>query len=209
MKKYILIFSTFLVFGCSKHEGANNNERNFFDGFYRDDSYGGTYERMSQTRLLQGGFENYFEAIITYWNSELRKSFVREMARAYRMTDAETQLLESEELKEDDRYFTFIVSASSREDRWRDLDGSNSLWRLSLENTDGSVRVRPDRIELVSVKDDRWKFFYRSMNRFNKTFRIRFLKKDLESSSHLHLHISGPLGGVSTKFQTSVVDPNR
>jgi len=208
-KPLFLILSAFLVLGCSTHESGNDNERNFFDGFFRNDTYGSAYDKYTKTKMVQGDFENYFEAVITFWNLEMRKSFVREMARSYRMTEAETQVLESTELKENDNYYTFIVAASSREDRWRDLDRNDSLWRLTLENSDGSIRVRPDRIDLVSTKDDRSKFFYRSMNRFNKTFRARFLKKDLIASPKLVMHVSGPLGGVSVSFDNSQSDSSQ
>jgi hypothetical protein len=116
------------------------------------------------------------------------------------MTPNEAQILESEELKENDRYFTFIVSARSREQRWRELDREDYLWRMSLENEDGSIRLRPERIDAVSEKDDKWSFFYRSMNRFSKTYRVRFPRKNLEDASDIFLFITGPLGGLSVQF---------
>ncbi len=214
MKKPLLVLSLFCIssffsVGCSTHETDNDNERNFFDGFFRNDPYGTAFQKMTQTKMVQGGFENYFEAVVTFWNLELRKSFVQEMSRVYRMSESETQVLESGELKENDDYYTFIVSSSSRESRWRELDRSDALWRLSLENADGTVRVRPERTVMVSAKDDRWQFFYRSMNRFNKTYRVRFPKKDLATSSKLVHHIAGPLGGISMSFDADVAEPIR
>jgi hypothetical protein len=203
MQKIILAIPTLLLLcSCSAHDNKaqNDNQRNFFDGLYREKIYGAVWDDQSKTKLIQGDFENFFEATVTHWNSKLRRAFVAEMARVYRMTPNEVQVLESEEMKENDRYFTFVVSARSREPRWRELDREDYLWRMSLENEDGSIRLRPDRIEVVSEKDDKWTFFYRSMNRFSKTYRVRFLRRNLENASSVYLFITGPLGGLSAQF---------
>ncbi len=200
MKKLHALLFVFLS-ACSAHDSQNpGNDRNFFDGFYRDKTYGKVWERHTKTKLIQGDFENFFEASVTYWNEKMRMAYVREMARVYRMTPGEAQVLESEELKENDRYITFIISARSREQQWRELDREDHLWRMSLENLDGSIRQRPERIDAISDKDDKWKFFYPSMNRFSKTYRVRFTRKPFQNSSQVLLYITGPLGGLSTGF---------
>jgi hypothetical protein len=205
---FLFLLSLTFLSACSAHDSRayDANERRFFDGLYREKVYGKVFDSESKTKLIQGDFENFFEATITHWNQRLRKAFVKEMARVYRMSPGELQVLESEELKENDRYFTFIVSARSRELRWRELDREDDLWRMSLENEDGSIRIRPDRIDTISEKDDKWTFFYKSMNRFSKTYRVRFPRKNLESANRLFFFITGPLGGLSASFRPDPVD---
>lgn len=205
---FSLLFVSLFLIACSAHQGegpdTRSNKRNFFDGFYRQDAYAKIWEAHTKTSLIQGDFENYFEAAVTFWNGTMRKAFVEEMARVYRMTEREAQVLESEEMKENDRYLTFIISARSREVRWRDLDREDYLWRLSLENQNASIRVRPDQIEPVSDRDDKWRFFYKSMNRFSKVYRVRFPRKAFDGENLLVLHISGPLGSLSASFEKDI-----
>ena len=196
------------VMGCSSsHESGKPRNYNFFDALTGADSYSATFDVLTQERRVHSEFEPVMTAFATYWSKPLRESYVKEMAIQFRLSAEAEKNLAQEQLSEDESFFVFVLSLATREPSWNDLDKKQSLWRVTLENKDGAAQLDPERIEPVSDTDERARYFYKRMDSFGRTYRIRFHKEILKTSPELFLHISGPRGSVVFNFQNNAATP--
>ncbi|MDB5039118.1 MAG: hypothetical protein JWQ35_2646, partial [Bacteriovoracaceae bacterium] len=139
-------------------------------------------------------------AFITDWDTRLREAYVKEMRDQFRLSDEAEKALAKEQLAEDEAYFVFIASIATREPSWNDLNQKRSMWRTTLENKDSTIQVDPERIELIPQKDESAKYYYRKMDTFNQTYKIRFPRAALKDAQDVYFHISGPRGGITVRF---------
>lgn len=200
----ILLFSCvgFASSCASKSDGSKEpRERSFWDALFGPDSYTSEFDRNTQRESVLSEFEPVMTVHATDWNQDMRNAYVQEMARQYRYTDEAEKALALEQLAEDQTYFVFIVSASTREPEWNEFDRKNSMWRITLESADGKIQVDPERIEVVSLKDEKAKYFYKWMSQFTRTYKVRFPKQSLRSVSPKKLHISGARGYVTFNWK--------
>jgi len=202
---FALIYALGLVFslmGCStKDHGQESREKHFLDSFFTADSYSKTFYKWTQEKRVHSEFESVMTAYATIWNSEMREAYVRERTREFRLQKADGDLLAKEEADEDLKFVSFILTANTREPNWNDFGYERGLWRLTLENEDGSIQVVPELVVRISDKDEISKYFYKNMNNFGRTYRIRFLRSPLQGLPEATLHIAGPLGSLSFLFK--------
>jgi hypothetical protein len=142
-------------------------------------------------------FEPVMTVHATNWDQSMREAYIKEMARQYRYTETAEKALAEQQLKENETYFVFILSAATREPEWNEFERKNSMWRITLENESGSIQLDPEQIESISQRDEKSKYFYQRMDQFTRTYRVKFLKKDLHDTHPLKLHISGARGFVT------------
>jgi hypothetical protein len=206
---FALLFSLVFFSSCSTRSPNSKAPRkySFFDAFFSADSYSRVFDNYTEEKQVHSEFEPVMTAYITYWSPELQKAYTREMARQYQLTDAAEKKIAEDQKLEDENYFVFILSASTREPEWNDFEKKNSMWRVFIENSDKSIQVDPEKIEATSPKDERAKYFYKTMSTFGKTYRIRFPKKTLENSKGIRLHITGPRGSLEYNFDVEPQQP--
>lgn len=192
-----LFIIAFVCSSCaSRTSDRGPREHSFFDALFNN-SYTDVFDAHTQRQSVLSEFEPVMTVHATNWDQSMRNAYVAEMARQYRYSAEREKVLGETELKEDENYFVFILSASTREPEWNDFERQSSMWRITLENQDGSIQLDPERIETVSHKDERAKAFYQHMSQFTRTYRVRFLKKDLRNITPIKLHISGTRGYVT------------
>ncbi len=198
----LLFLWSFFLAGCSSHEhkAYQPRERHFLDAFFGADSYSEVFENHTLERRVHSEFEPVMTAYATLWDQDMRQAYIQEMSAQFRLGEDEQKKLAEEQLHEDETFFVFIVSAATREPDWNDLERKKSLWRITLEDEESNVQISPERIEVVSQKDERSRYFYQKMNVFNKTYRIRFPKDPLRGASPVVLHIAGPRGAIEFPF---------
>jgi len=156
------------------------------------------------TERTQSDFDLVLLANVTYWSPELRKAYVDEMSSTYRMSEEETKALAFEQRSEQESYFVFILSAYTRDPNWNDFNSETSIWRVSLENPDGNIRVRPKKMEKIPYKNEVAAYFYKHMDRYNETYKIYFEREKLKNSPALRFLISGPRGRLQFEFKQPV-----
>ena len=198
---FLFILSS-VIAACATTSQRRRNPRqyNFFDAIWNDDSYSQIFDKFTQERQVHSEFEPVMTVYATYWSPRLQESFTHEMARQYQLTEEAEKKIAEEQKAEDKDYFVFILSASTREPEWNDFEKKPSMWRIFLESPDGRIQVDLDRIEAVSYKDERAKYFYKNMSNFGKTYRARFLKKDLAAVNMIRLLVTGPRGSLEYEF---------
>ncbi|MBN8554489.1 MAG: hypothetical protein J0L93_03510 [Deltaproteobacteria bacterium] len=177
---------------------------NFLDAVWNDDSYSRIFDKVTKEKQVHSEFEPVMTVYATYWSPRLQEAFTHEMARQYQLTEDAEKKIAAEQKAEDKDYFVFVLSASTREPEWNDFEKKHSMWRIFIENPDGTVQVDHDKIEAASHKDERAKYFYKNMSNFGRTYRVRFPKKDLASADMIRLLITGPRGSLEYEF---VVQP--
>jgi|GEM_PF-4656025 len=212
-KLSLIIMGALVLTACSlrrNDEAHAPSHRNFFDAVFNTNSYGEAFDKWTKRGRTQSDFDLTLLADVTFWNDEMQRAYVNEMTRRFRLTDTESKALAYKKLSENDGYYVFIISATTRHPEWNDLDSHNGLWRLSLENKDSSVRIPAERVDKVSYKNERARYFYRRMNRFNETYKVFFPKVKLMDAEEIVLHIAGPRGDLSFDFKIpGRVDENR
>jgi len=174
--------------------------RHFFDAIVEENNYGQTFDKWTQTKRTQSDFDLTLLVDVTFWTKELRKAYVDEAANQYRLPEDEVKALAHTEQIEDEKYFVFIVSATTRELKWNDLDSSKSIWRVTLEDENQNIRVGAEHVQKLSYRDERARYFYQRMNRFNETYRFLFPKYRMRKARSLSLYIAGPRGQLEFKF---------
>ena len=104
-----------------------------------------------------------------------------------------------------EQYFNFFVAVYTADRKWNDLSKPDSIWRLSLEGSEG-VTVSPS--EIVQVKiDANLRAVYPYIDRFDKAYLVRFKLADpmnrlvIEpSSDRFKLRIVSALGGADLEW---------
>ena len=104
-----------------------------------------------------------------------------------------------------EQYFNFFVAVYTADRKWNDLSKPDSIWRLSLEGSEG-VTVSPS--EIVQVKiDANLRAVYPYIDRFDKAYLVRFKLADpmnrlvIEpSSDKFKLRIVSALGSADLEW---------
>jgi len=192
-------FSTFS--GCSSRNKEGLKSRHFFDEIEGPDDYAEVFDDQTKEDRSHSEFQPVIAAQTTFWNSKLRESYVRERSNRFHLPAEEAKQLAVEELTENETYIVFLMSVATREYEWNKLDRKSSLWRISLEGDQAKEPIAPDRIQVISDKDEVAKYFYKYMTTFTRTYRVRFLRESLKGSEHLRLFVSGVRGSLHFEFQ--------
>lgn len=204
------VFITLTVFlvvvGCSSRRDATHapSSRSFFDPLFSQNEYAETFDRWTQRERTHSEWDLTLLVDATFWNKELREAYVEEMSKRFRLTPEEAKNIAYKERLEHEKYFVFILSATTRNNAWNDLDSSKSVWRLTLEDPGESKRVTTARVEKISEKNERAKYFYQRSNRFNETYKVYFPKHSLRDEQRLKLFIAGPRGKISFVFDNPI-----
>lgn len=193
----LLPFTLLILTSCATKEDIQSpRERSFWDALFSN-SYTNVFDAHTKRESVLSEFEPVMTVHATQWDSTMRDAYVQEFARQYRYSDELKKKLAEEQLKEDETFFVYILSAATREPEWNDFDRKSSMWRITLENEDGSIQLDPERVEVVSQKDEKSRYFYQQMNNFTRTYKVRFFKKELRTTRPLKLHITGARGFVT------------
>lgn len=195
-----------LAAGCSSKtaDRYETREGNLFDAILGASPYQRLFISKTVTRRIQSEFEGILNADITPWDQELREAYVKEMRNQYRLPEGKELKLATEQLQENEAYIVYIVSVSTRESIWNDLDKTNSLWRVVLESEGTAIQEDPERIEVVPQYNEMWRYFYPTMTTFTRTYRVRFNRKPFKDSVNTVLRISGVKGSISADFKNKV-----
>jgi hypothetical protein len=198
----LLLAFSFLESACSAKSKRPRppREYHFLDAIFNDDSYSKVFDKFTKEEQVHSEFEPVMTAYVTYWSPRLQEAYTHEMARQYQLTVAAEQKIADEQKAENDSYFVFIISASTREPEWNDFEKKNSMWRIFIENEEGTIQVDHEKVEAASSKDERAKYFYKTMSAFGKTYRLRFPKEALRQAKAIRLHITGPRGSIFFDF---------
>ncbi len=194
-----------LVSACANkatgHRTADSlKPRYFFDAVVGNDSYSEVFDEHTQVDRVHSEFQPVIQAHATFLNSTFREAYIREFSGRYRLTAEEEKTLATEQLAEDEAYVVFVISAATREQEWNDLDRKNGLWRISLESPDGRMQILPERVQVVSNRDEKARYFYKYMDSFTRTYRVRFEREKVKDLKDMRLHISSGRGDVSFAF---------
>jgi len=195
---------TFLGLSACSPKANNLREgfkpRYFLDAVSGGDHYDDVFEANTIVDRSHSEFQPVISAHSTYWNASMREAYIREMAGRFRLDAEAEKNLATTELQENEAYFVFIISAATREFEWNELERQKSLWRIALESEDSKIQESPERIEVISERDERAQYFYKNMTPFTRTYRVRFNKEKFKDVSNLVLHIAGVRGNLSFEF---------
>lgn len=200
------IFSLGIVLtGCTAK--AKKEGRGFWDPLFSNDEYTQVYETWTKQDRLYSNFDVTAIADVTYWNTEVREAYVAAVAEDYRLSEEAAKTLALEQLTENEAYESFIVTLKTRQYGWSELGSSERLWSAQLENAEGTVKLLPKSIDPISDKDQRARQYYKNMDRFSKTYILRFPKAPLREASEIVFHLTGPIGSMSFSFERPAESP--
>ena len=195
MKYWILAFA-FVVTAC---QSSKNSSGHFFDAVVGKNQYEELFYDWTKEKRTQSEFDLVLLAKLTYWPQELRKAYVSERTQAFDLSAEESKALAYEQLAEHDQFFTFVLTAISRDKNWNDFTSNNSLWKIVLQ---GSEPISPARIEQIPYNDQVMQYFYPTMTRFGETYKLLFPKTpELKNAQKLKISITGPRGRIDFEFE--------
>mgnify|MGYP000898464950 CR=1 FL=1 len=208
----IFIIAASGLVGCQKDSGATKSSaslkpRYFLDSISGNDDYADVFDRYTKMDRSHSEFLPVIMAYATLWGSDLREAYIREMAGRFRLDEDAEKKLATQELQENESFIVFILSVGTREPEWNELDRQNSIWRITLESEDGSVQDVPERVEVISQKDERAKYFYKRMDSFTRTYRLRFARDKFSNVSPVKLYVVGVRGKMEFSFPNDSVTP--
>ncbi len=198
-----LILMPLILASCTSRtsDRYGTREGDFLDAFLGATEYQRLYLSKSDHQTMYSEFEPMFSAQITSLDQEIREAYVKEMASQFRLRSEDETKLAIEQLQENEKFFTFIVSVATREREWNDLNMKSSNWRVILENPDASVQLDPERIEVFSQTNDTLRYFYPTMTTFTRTYKIRFERALLKDAPIVIFRISGVRGALSSEIK--------
>lgn len=160
-------------------------------------------EDWSRHEKLYQGLDMALDAWVLYENLNVRKAFVEDYCKLYMIDEAKKEGMWTKELANNEKYIAFTVIISADYDEWADLLGENGMWKVYLSTGKNTL------LEPIEVKGESWseslKRFYPSLSHWNKIFRIRFLKDELNLAPgrkdiFLKLIFTGPLGRLELRW---------
>lgn len=203
MKHCTLLVLFILFTACSSKNSTNNAQSSphFWDAVWGGESYSDTFYRWTKSDRTQSEFDLTLMSELTYWGDDLRRAYVNEYSKRFRLASDESKALAYEQLAEGESYIVFILSAATRYAQWNDFQGKSSIWRITLESLNGNTRISPKKVEKISYKNERAMYFYPTMGRFKETYKVYFDKKDFNSINEATFFITGPRGTLSFDFR--------
>ncbi len=202
-------FLLFIFVGCafvSSCQSSKTGDRglapkSLLDPIVGDHTYGEVFSKNTALKRAHTELMPSFSARVTFWNEDLRRAYVRELSGRLRLSADEETKLAQEELQENEAYVVFILQMGTRDRKWNNLNEKRSNWRLSLEDTNSSVTVAPERIEVISMKDDANRYFYDSSESYLQLYRVRFPRESIRNLKDIVFHISGIRGSLEFAFK--------
>lgn len=205
LDKLSLFFLILGLVGCATTDSDQRmSSQSVLDTILGTDPYSRVFDRHTKRDASHSEVESPFIADVTFWNEELRHAYVEEKKAHYRLSENEAEALIKEELAENEMYFVFIVSAMTRKSSWNTLEKPDGLWRLTLENEQGTTRVEPEDIRIVSRNDQKARYFYQRMSDFNRTYKVLFPREELAEAENIVLYITGPRGRLHFAFKNDI-----
>ncbi len=195
-----LVASLFSSCATRTDDRFQSRKGHFLDAILGASSYQREFLDKTVERSVYSEFEGILQVSITPFHNDLRNSYIKEMRRQLRLSEEDEARLAAELLQEDATFAVFIIAVDTREPHWNDLDKQRSIWRVFAANRDASIQVRPERIEVLPQKDEQTRYFHPTMTDFNRTYRIRFNRRDLATADPIRFVISGVRGVVEASF---------
>ena len=192
-----------LVLGCQSAKSGDRGlaPKSLLDPIVGDHTYGEVFAKNTALKRAHTELMPAFSARVTFWNDDLRRAYVRELSGRLRLSTDEEMKLAKEELQENEAFVVFILQMGTRDRKWNNLNEKRSNWKLTLEDAASSTRVDPERIEVISVKDDANRYFYDSEESYMQLYRVRFARDSVRNLKDFVFHISGLRGSVEFAFQ--------
>lgn len=206
----LVFFLAAATTGCRSKSTQNANDlkpRHFFDEMMGADSYTDLFDALTRVDRSHSEFQPVIVAHSTFWNSKLREAYVRERSGRFRYGEEEARTLAVEELQENETFIVFVISVSTREFEWNDLDRPDSMWRIQLTDEAGQISHKPESIKVVSQKDEVSRYFYKHMDSFSRTYRVRFARDPFRGMESFVLRIAGVRGGLQFSFKNDAPTP--
>jgi hypothetical protein len=175
--------------------------KSLLDPIVGDHTYEEIFAKNTALKRAHSELMPAFSARVTFWNDDLRRAYVRELSGRLRLSADEEMKLAKEELQENETYVVFILQMGTRDRKWNNLNEKRSNWKLSLEDSAASTRVDPERIEVISIKDDANRYFYDSEESYMQLYRVRFPRESIRNLKDFVFHISGLRGSLEFAFQ--------
>ena len=200
------ILSGLLLIACQGQKAGDRRlkPKALLDPIVGDHHYSDVFDDNTQLERVHSELMPSFVARVTFWNEEVRRAYIRELSGRLRMSAEEEANLAKEELQENEAYVVFVLNMGTRDQKWNNLHQKRSNWRVSLEDPSSSVKVAPERIEILSNRDDANKYFYDTEDSFMKLYRIRFPRESIGDLKNFVFHISGVRGAAEFAFKNDL-----
>lgn len=126
----------------------------------------------TRSAKLYQGLENKLFVTVTYHAPELRRAFAIAFPEIYGHGGKITRRELVDLMGDVEQHNNFFVSMYTPEIKWNDLAASDSIWRVTLINSD---EVAVGAREIIPIKvDANLRAVYPYIGRFDKTYLIRF-----------------------------------
>jgi len=135
--------------------------------------FGGTLESWTRSARIYENFETNVVVHATYFSHEFIGAYLQEYERLYRPLPAEAEALENKLNFRKLRKECFFVALFTGERDWNDLSLPNSVWRVHLENDQGS-RARAATISEVESRDVAHRHFFPYCEAFFDAYLVCF-----------------------------------
>jgi hypothetical protein len=151
-------------------------------------------------RVIQN-FDTNLEVHVTYLSPELVSAHAALYAEHYQLSRAERQRYLAKRLAEVKAHHEFFMGATTADHSWNDFDREASIWRITLEDDQGT-RVRPLAVKRIDVKETH-RVYFPYLSVFHRAYHLVFPrqvgKKPFITPDNrwFKLIIASPLGDVT------------
>jgi hypothetical protein len=137
------------------------------------ESYEDILERWTRSDREYDRLETRLYVSATYKSWPFRQAYVAEYARIFLLPDREREALLARETASFEQFHDFVLSAYTPYRQSGDFLTRTGIWKLYLEGPNG-VQVPTSRVDRVAEPPQVLSAFYPYVNRWSRTFLVRF-----------------------------------
>ncbi|MBI4950341.1 MAG: hypothetical protein HY955_09380 [Deltaproteobacteria bacterium] len=185
--RYILILAMPAVFFLSGCAARTLTE---------EDAYLKVMNAWTRGVKVYEGLETKLYASATYKGIAFREAYIGRYAKDNQLDEGYAKALRERESELSEKYNEFFFTAYTPMDKWNDFDDPSSIWKLYLEDGNGS-RLAPVSIARLDASDPLLREFFPYMDLWSTAYTVKFPKYSETGTE--------PIPGANTKSMRLVI----
>lgn len=129
-------------------------------------------KRWTRQRRVIKNFDTNLSVHLTYLSPEFVSAHAALYAKHYRLTRSEKRRYLAKRLAEVQSHHEFFMGATTADTTWNDFDRKESIWRITLEDDQGT-RVKPLTVKNILIKETH-RVYFPYLSVFHKAYHIVF-----------------------------------
>lgn len=139
---------------------------------FKASDYAEVLARWTRHRRVIRHFDTNLDVHATYLSRAFVSAHAARYAKDYHLTPGEKRRYVAKRLAEVSAHHEFFLGITTADSAWNDFDRKESIWRISLEDDQGT-RVRPLAVRKITVRETH-RTYFPYLSRFHSAYHVIF-----------------------------------